>query len=505
MREGTGEGGADGAGVLACRNLIGGEWVDAADGARLDSVNPFDQSVWATIPRAGERDVADAIAAARKAFDDGWGRRPGHERAACMMRLADLLVRDADRLGRLETTDNGKVIRETSRQVLFAARVFRHLAGYADKLTGETIPLDNPELFDYTLREPVGVVALVTPWNSPIQLLSYKLAPAMAAGCTAVVKPSEVASVTTLEIAKLAMEAGFPAGVINVVTGDGVAGAALTGSPHVDKVSFTGGPGTARRIAAAAGANLVPLTLELGGKSPNIVFADADVPGATVGALAGVFGASGQTCIAGSRLLVQRPVYDQVVEEVARRAAAIRLGNPLEAETEMGPVANRQQFDKITGMIEAARAEGARMVAGGPDARLEPLTKGLFITPTVFADVDNAMTIAREEVFGPVLTIIPFEEEEEAIAIANDSPYGLAAGVWTQNLSRAHRVARRLDAGVVWVNTYRTNAVQAPFGGVKDSGYGRERGFHSVLEYTRVKNVMIDLSGKVGDPFAMRT
>jgi len=408
-------------------------------------------------------------------------------------------------MARLETTDNGKVIRETSNQMRFAARNYRFFAGYADKLYGEVIPLDNPTIFDYTAREPLGVVALITAWNSPMGLLANKLAPALAAGNAVVVKPSEQASATTLEFGRFVEEAGFPAGVVNIVTGDGRVGEALTTTPAVDKISFTGSAQVGSIVAGNASKNLIPVTLELGGKSPNIVFADADLDQAVPGALAGIFASTGQTCIAGSRLLVESPVYDEVVSLIAERAQAIRLGNPIDPATEMGPAANEAQYQRVLKFIETGINEGARVVTGGEPARDGELKNGFFISPTVFADVDNKSTIAQEEIFGPVLSIIPFEDEEEAIRIANDTKYGLASGLWTNDLSRAHRVSRQIDAGTVWVNTYRTAAAQAPFGGMKQSGYGRERGAHALQEYVRIKNVMIDFGGEARDPFSIRT
>jgi aldehyde dehydrogenase (NAD+) len=485
--------------------MVGGEWINGSINERVPSINPFDQEVWATVPQASEDDVDLALASARDAFENCWRDVSGLRRAELMMELAGLLDANVSKMARLETTDNGKVIRETENQMRFAARNYRFFAGYADKLYGEVIPLDNADLFDYTLREPVGVVALIIAWNSPMQLLANKLAPALAAGNTVVIKPSEHASVTALELGKLVEKAGFPDGVVNIVTGDGRVGDLLTKSPSVDKISLTGGPQTGRIIANNASHNLVPVTLELGGKSPNIVFADADLERAVNGAVAGIFGAAGQTCIAGSRLLVQRPVYSEVVDKVASRARKIRLGNPLNPTTEMGPVANEAQYKRILELIDTGRAEGAKLTVGGEPARGEDLEKGFFITPTVFTDVDNRMTVAQEEIFGPVLSVIPFEDEEQAVEIANSTKYGLASGLWTRDLSRAHRLSRLIQAGTVWVNTYRSAAAQAPFGGIKQSGYGRERGWHALLEYVRVKNVMIDLAQDENDPFSIRS
>jgi acyl-CoA reductase-like NAD-dependent aldehyde dehydrogenase len=484
---------------------IGGAWVPAASGERFPAVNPFNQQIWATVAQADASDVAAAVAAAREAFEQTWRKVPGVERARLMNRLADLVEHEADRLGTLESTDNGKIVRETRAQMRFCARVFRFFAGYADKIFGKTIPLDRPDMFDYTTMEPLGVIGVITAWNSPIALLANKVPAALAAGNTVVVKPSEHASVTTLEFARLVEEAGFPAGVFNVVTGDVRTGRALVEGGGLDKITFTGSSHGGREIAAAAGRTLTPLVLELGGKSPNIIFADADIPKATVGALAGIFAATGQTCIAGSRLLVQRPVYAGIVEELARRAERIRLGNPLDLATEMGTAANEPQFQRILSFIEGAKGDGARLVTGGEAAREGELANGLFVKPTIFADVHNQMRLAREEIFGPVLSVIPFDTEEEAIAIGNDQSFGLASGIWTQSLNRMHRVSAALRAGMIWVNTYRAVATQTPFGGVKDSGYGRERGEEGMREFLTTKNVMINLSEADRDPFQVQT
>ena len=484
---------------------IAGEWIAPSDGERFPALNPFNQRQWASVAQASAADVARAVAVARETFDNRWRHTTGLERAQLINRLADLLDRDADRMGTLESTDNGKIVRETRSQMHFVARTLRFFAGYADKIFGKVIPLDRRDVFDYATMEPLGVIGLITAWNSPIALLGNKLPAALAAGNCVVVKPSEHASVTTLEFAKLVEEAGFPRGVFNVVTGDVRTGRALVEGGGLDKISFTGSGRGGREIAAAAGRNLTPVILELGGKSPNIIFDDADVGKATVGALAGIFAATGQTCIAGSRLLVQRPLYQQVSEAVAERAARIRLGNPLDLATEMGTAANEPQFERILSFIRAAKEEGARLMTGGGPAREGQLKDGLFIQPTVFADVHNDMTLAREEIFGPVLSIIPFDTEEEAIEIANDTRFGLASGIWTQSLNRMHRVSSALRAGMVWVNTYRAVAAQTPFGGVKESGFGRERGQEGLLEFLTTKNVMVNLSEADRDPFAVQT
>jgi acyl-CoA reductase-like NAD-dependent aldehyde dehydrogenase len=487
------------------RLFIGGKWLDSSDGGRFPTINPYNRQTWATIPQATVADVHQAIDAARTTYETLWRKTTGVQRANLLYKLADLVEKQVDRLSMLESTDNGKVVRETKNQVLFAARQYRFFAGYADKLWGKVIPLDQRDVFDYAQRTPVGVAILITAWNSPLGLLSNKLAPALAAGNCVVVKPSEHASATTLEFCSLVEEAGFPAGVVNVVTGDSRTGQALLTGGRVDRVSFTGSVGVGRQIAASAAQKLVPVTLELGGKSPNVVFADAEMDKALVGALAGIFSATGQTCIAGSRLLLQKSVHDQFIERLASRAKSIVLGDPTDPATEMGAVANEPQYRRILDFVGVAKNEGARLVTGGAPANAENLRDGLFIQPTIFADVSNKMTIAKEEVFGPVLSVIPFEDEEEAVEIANATEFGLAAGIWTTNLSRALRVSRAIDAGTVWVNTYRVSSVQAPFGGIKNSGYGRERGEVALDEFTACKNVMIDFSDDVRDPFSIKT
>ncbi|GAA4415633.1 aldehyde dehydrogenase [Georgenia halophila] len=485
------------------RMLIGGGRPEVESARSLPVVSPIDGSELGRIADASADQVRDAVTAAEEA-SASWRRTSGGERSRLMHALADLIERDADDLARLETADNGKLLRETRAQARFAARNYRFFAGLADKIHGRTVPLDSWDAFDYTVREPVGVAALITAWNSPMQLLGNKLAPALAAGCTVVIKPSEIAPLTTLRLAELVAEAGFPAGVINVITGGPEAGVALTSDPRLGRISFTGSVEVGQAIQRAATAALVPVTLELGGKSANIVFDDADVERALPGAVAGIFAAGGQTCIAGSRLLVHERLHDEFVERVADVARRIVLGDPTEEATQMGPVASTRQRERILDRIEQARADGARLLTGGGAPEGGALASGCYVEPTVFADVDPAADLAQREVFGPVLVTHRFADEEEAVAIANATEYGLASGIWTSDVSRVHRLARELVAGTVWVNTYRYSAAQAPFGGTRKSGYGRERGIEAVDEYLRTKNVLIDLSDEVRDPFAIK-
>lgn len=483
------------------QQLIGGEW-RAGTGGDFESVDPYLRKPWAILTSASDDDVDAAVSAARSALP-AWRRTPAWERAQMLFRLADLIEQHADDLAAHDVRDNGKIFKEQLGQAIFGARNTRFTAGAADKVLGEAKPQDRDDLIDFTVREPYGVVAAISAWNSPLQNAANKISPAVAVGNTIVLKPSEFASTSALALGRLVVEAGFPPGVVNIITGGAEAGQRLTGHPGINKIAFTGGVQTARSIAANAAANMVPGLYELGGKSASIVFPDADLPRAVSGAVSGVFAAAGQSCVAGSRLLVHRSVYDDVIEGIAKLAQDIRFGNPFDPETQVGPVAHEGHFRRIQYAIASAQREGSRLVIGGGTP---PGLEGtLFMAPTMFADVTPSSRLAQEEVFGPVLAVIPFTDDDEAISIANDTDYGLAAGIWTTDFTRAHRVARELVAGTVWVNTYRTISATAPFGGFKRSGYGRERGTDALREYTMTKNLMFDISAQARDPFVMGT
>jgi len=485
---------------------IGGQSVDPIGSTWFETQNPYTGETWAEIPRADARDVDRAVQAAHRAFTSGpWAEMTATQRGALLRRLGDLIARDAARLAEIEVRDNGKLLAEMAAQLNYVPQWFHYYGGLADKIHGRTLPLDKKGYFTFTRNEPLGVVAAITPWNSPLLLASWKVAPALAAGCTVVIKPSEFTSASTLELAGLFDEAGFPPGVFNVVTGFGAeAGSALVEHPLVRKISFTGSDATGRLINEQAARHLKHASMELGGKSPNIVFADADLENAVFGAISGIFAATGQTCIAGSRLLVQDAIYDTFVEKLLAVARTARMGNPMSPSTQVGPVTTPPQFKKVLGYIDFARQEGARLLLGGERGSGPECGSGWFVQPTIFGDVQNRMRIAQEEVFGPVLSILRFQDEAEAIATANDVRFGLAAAVWTSDIARALRMSERLQAGTVWVNTYRAVSFMAPFGGYKDSGLGRENGAYAVRQYLQVKTVWINSGAPAGNPFVIR-
>ncbi|HEY5797960.1 MAG TPA: aldehyde dehydrogenase [Bosea sp. (in: a-proteobacteria)] len=488
-------------------HFIAGTFVDPAGGEWLDSTDPFSGRVWARIARGDARDVDRAVKAAREAMTTGpWSRFTASQRGAAMRRLADIIAENRDLLARTEVTDNGKLLAEMRGQIDGLIAYWHYFAGLADKIQGNTMQVEKADIVAFTTREPIGVVAALTAWNSPLGFLTMKCAPALAAGCSAVVKPSEFASVSTLKFAELTRLAGLPDGVFNVVTGLGQeAGAALVEHPDVALVSFTGSDETGARIYAKAAAGLKRVALELGGKSPNIVFEDADLDLAAAGVVSGIFGAAGQMCTAGSRLLVQSSIRERFVAAVLDRTRQIRLGDPMDPETNVGPIATAPQLQKVLRYIDVAREDGATCLLGGRRATGEGLGAGQFVEPTVFDGVTPDMRIAREEVFGPILSILDFETEADAIRIANDAAFGLVAGVWTTNVSRAMRMTKALQVGTVWVNTYRTYSYMVPFGGVKRSGLGRESGIETLNEYLETKSVFISTADRIPDNvFVMR-
>jgi acyl-CoA reductase-like NAD-dependent aldehyde dehydrogenase len=474
--------------------LINNEWRAAASGHTMEVVNPATEEVIAQVPSAGGADLDAAVQAARAALDGPWGQMSARERGRLVRKLGDRLLERADEVARLETLHNGKPISESRHiEIPASAECFEYYGGWSDKVMGETIPVKGNHL-TYTLREPIGVVAAIVPWNFPLLLASWKVAPALACGNTVILKPASQTPLTALALAEIAVEVGLPPGVLNVLTGPGAQlGQAIVEHPGIDKIAFTGDTSTGRGIMRGAAGSLKKITLELGGKSPNIVLADADLDAAIRGATIGIFYGKGEVCAAGSRLLVDHAIKTEFIDKLAARARKMTAGDPMDPRTRFGALSSKKQLDTVLRYIESGNQEGATLVAGG--ARTDIGTgKGYFVQPTVFADVRPEMTIAREEIFGPVLAAIEFADIDDAIARANDTPYGLAAGVWTRDIKKAHYIARKLQAGTVWINTYNVYDTAAPFGGYKQSGFGREMSAHALEHYTQVKSVWVDLN-----------
>jgi len=483
---------------------IGGEWVAPAAGQYFETIDPFTAKPWALIPRGMAEDADRAVQAAHAAFKTGpWRKMHPSERAKILYRFGQLIEEHADDLAATEVRDNGRLLAEMQHQIRYIPNWYYYYAGMADKIEGVVHPCDKPAL-SFSKPEPLGVCVGIVPWNAPLLLLSLKAAPALAAGNTIIIKPAEHTSATALQLMKLVEAAGFPPGVFNVVTGFGKEiGEPLVTHPLVRHVGFTGSTATGAHLYSLAARDIKRVSLELGGKSPNIVFADANLDNAVRGVVGGIFGAVGQTCIAGSRLLVHRSVHNEFLEKLIAFTKQARIGDPRNAQTQIGPIANKAQFDKVLGYIDIAVSEGADLLYGGKRPDLEECQQGYFVQPTIFAGVHNEMRIAREEVFGPVLSAIPFDEPEEAIAIANDSEFGLAAGVWTADMQLALKMSDALEAGSVWINTYRDISYTTPFGGYKKSGIGRENGVEGIREYLQTKAVWISTASEIANPFVI--
>lgn len=490
--------------VTSYQMLIDGAWRDAADGAFFDSVNPTTNEVWARIPEATTQDVNDAVEAADRAFNDGpWASMTPTERGKCLRSLGDLLAEKSEELGAIETRDTGKMFKETRWQAKYIAEYFHFYAGCADKISGETLPIDKPDTFVFTNREPLGVIAAVVPWNSQLFLAAVKIGPALAAGNTVVMKASEHASAAMLAFGQLISQAGIPDGVINIITGHGdPCGKVLTTHPKVARISFTGGPISAQHIIHNSAENFAEVSLELGGKSPFIVFDDADIESAVNGSVGGIFGASGQSCVAGSRLYLHEDIADEFLEKLSAVAASVNIGDPMLEETQMGPLCTLGQLKNIEAQVALAKEEGATIRAGG---KRPSGLDGQFYEPTIVECPRQDLTIVDTELFGPVVSVLRFRDEDEVLALANDSKHGLAAGIFTRDSARSLRMAKKIKAGIVWVNTYRMISPIAEFGGMKQSGYGRESGFQAVYDYTRPKTVWMNTSSDpLGNMFVAR-
>ena len=475
-----------------------------SEGARIDSYDPTTGQVWCQVADCTDAEVDAAVSAAQAAMQSPeWRDMTQSQRGLLMLRLAELVEANVERIAEVEVQDNGKLLREMRALSQALPVALRYYAGMADKIEGTTIPVNKPDMLNFTVREPLGVVAIIIPWNSPLYMMMRALAPCLACGNAVVVKPSEHASAGAVVFAELMKEAGFPDGVFNVITGLGqTAGNALITHPGVNKIDFTGGPATGKVIARGAAEQLTPAALELGGKSPHVVCDDADLDAAANGVVAGIFAAAGQTCVAGSRCFIQESVYDEVVEKIIEKARAITIGDPRRDDVQLGPLALWSQVEKVAEFTESARAQGATLAFGG--GRPDGLGDGWYVEPTIFTNVTNDMRIAREEIFGPVLAILKFRDDQDLMQQANESDFALASGIWTRNIQRALRFMRRIEAGMVWINTYRSPSVMSPSGGHKDSGYGKHNGFAAIEEFSRIKTVVIDYSGAQQDAFVMR-
>ena len=485
--------------------FVNGEWLDSENGKTFKSINPSLGEPWAIIPEASKNDVEKAVNSAYEAFATGeWSSITPTQRGKYLRKLGEILAEKSEELGKIESIDTGKLLKETRWQAKYIAEYFHYYAGCADKIEGSTLPVDKPDMYAFNLREPLGVVAAIVPWNSQLFLVAVKIGPALAAGNTVVLKASEHASAAMLELGKVIEEAGFPKGVINIISGHGdPCGKTLTTHPLVHRISFTGGPNTARQVIKNSSENFAQVSLELGGKSPFIVFDDADIESAVNGSIAGIFGASGQSCVAGSRLYLQDNIADQFLDKMTYLASKIKIGDPLSDETQMGPLATLGQMNLIENEVSNAIKEGGTILNGGKKPSY--LKKGWFYEPTIIECPNQKLKIVDTELFGPVLSVIRFKDEQEALKLANDTKYGLAAGIFTKNGARSLRVSKAIRSGIVWVNTYRVVSPIAPFGGFKDSGYGRESGMQAIYDYTRIKTVWINTSDQpMSNPFIMR-